>query len=85
MTRLEEGWLRSTDAQGVAGGTPLDWAEEAHTLARKVWNDVPPTRVLDDSYYLNVLPIVDRQLSLAGVRLARFLNEALAERSCKPG
>jgi hypothetical protein len=32
--------------------------------------------VVDDTYYAKVLPTLDRQLGLAGLRLARLLNEA---------
>jgi hypothetical protein len=33
--------------------------------------------VIDEEYYQDAIPIVDRQLALAGLRLARVLNEAL--------
>jgi hypothetical protein len=38
--------------------------------------------MLDDAYYLDVLPIVDRQLGVAGLRLARVLNDAYASNKC---
>jgi len=38
--------------------------------------------VLDDRYYREVLPILDRQLGVAGLRLARFINEAFASDHC---
>jgi len=43
---------------------------------------MPADHVLDDTYYQAVQPILDRQLGLAGIRLARFLNEAYASDQC---
>ena len=65
-----------------AGGTPVDWALETHKAARTVWNLLPPSRVLEDDYFQKVLPTLDRQLGLAGLRLARFLNEAYGSKAC---
>ena len=82
VDRLEDGWLKSPQAAAAAGGTPRDWALETHAEARTVWNMLSPSRVIDDEYYRKALPIVDRQLGLAGLRLARFLNEAYASSAC---
>jgi hypothetical protein len=41
-----------------------------------VWYLRPADDVLDDRYLRDVLPILDRQLGVAGLRLARFLNAA---------
>jgi len=38
--------------------------------------------VLDDRYLREILPILDRQLGVAGLRLAKFLNEAFSSRDC---
>ena len=75
VERLETGWLRSDEANGVEAGTPLDWAWESDAAARLVWNAVPPRSVLEDSYYNQILPVLDRQLGRAGLCLARFLKE----------
>jgi len=40
-----------------------------------VWNAVPPRSVLEDSYYNQILRVLDRQLGRAGLCLARFLKE----------
>lgn len=78
VDRLEGGWLASADAENVDGGTPGRWAEETHRAARFVWEQLPESRVVDDAYYAKVLPALDRQLGMAGLRLARFLHEAYA-------
>ncbi|HEX4555013.1 MAG TPA: S1/P1 nuclease [Xanthobacteraceae bacterium] len=84
VDRLESGWLKGREARTrqAAGGTPVDWALETHKAARTVWNLLPPNRVLDDDYFQKVLPTIDRQLGLAGLRLARFLNEAYGSKAC---
>jgi hypothetical protein len=56
--------------------------EETHALAPAVWNSRPADDVLDDRYLREILPILDRQLGVAGLRLAKFLNEAFSSRDC---
>lgn len=82
VDRLETGWVGANASAGRDGGSLTDWAEGAHAEAKKVWGLVPANRVLDDNYYQAVLPILDQQLGLAGLRLARFLNEAYASTAC---
>lgn len=84
VDRLESRWLKSAEARqrGIDGGTPRQWALETHAAAKTVWHRLPADHVLDDSYYLDVLPIMDRQLGVAGLRLARFLNEAYELNKC---
>jgi nuclease S1 len=85
VDRLEAGWLASPEAWAEdPGKTPAlpdadalrKWAEEAHQAAHTVWYLRPADDVLDDRYLRDVLPILDRQLGVAGLRLARFLNAA---------
>jgi S1/P1 Nuclease len=63
-----------------------EWANESHLEAKTfAYQGVPPIEMidprnpfdLDQSYYEKAAPIVDTQLSKAGVRLAKLLNEAL--------
>jgi hypothetical protein len=82
VERLEAGWLKSSEALGADGGTPTSWALEAHKAAQVVWSAKPANNILNDSYYQAALPILDRQLAVGGLRLARFLNEAFASQSC---
>jgi hypothetical protein len=78
------GWLTSAEAHapGVDGGTPEQWANEAHKIAQAVWAGLPDNSMLDDVYYKKALPVLDRQLGVAGLRLARFLNDAYASNQC---
>jgi hypothetical protein len=60
----------------------VQWAEETHAAAQFVWRELPESRIVDDDYYRKVRPVLDRQLAIAGVRLARFLDDAYAGRMC---
>jgi nuclease S1 len=89
VDRLENDWLKtSQEAKAedpATNHTPIDektliaWAEETHRAAQKVWYWRPADDVLDDRYLRDVLPIMDRQLGIAGLRLARFLNNAASQ------
>ena len=74
---LETDWLPGKDVVALQAGAPVDWAQDAHKAAQIVAYNFRPDHVLDDEYYKDAIPIVDRQLALAGLRLARVLNEAL--------
>jgi hypothetical protein len=77
VDRLESGYLKSADASAIpTGGPPVEWATETHTVARVVWEMTPATGLLDEGYYGIALPVLDRQLSAAGIRLAYLLDEA---------
>ncbi|WP_316186559.1 MULTISPECIES: S1/P1 nuclease [unclassified Bradyrhizobium] len=83
VDRLENGWLNTDEAKnGADGGTFIEWATQTHHSAQQVWNRKPANNVLDDNYYQEVLPVLDQQLGLAGIRLARFLNEAYSSTVC---
>jgi len=76
VTVLESHWLRGKDIRVLQRGTPVDWALQAHAAAVNVAYVVPDDLQLGEAYYLRSIPIVDQQLALAGIRLARLLNEA---------
>lgn len=76
VTILEDSWLRGKDVGALARGSPVDWALEAHAAAIDVAYAVPEDLKLGEAYYQHSVPTVDRQLALAGVRLARLLNDA---------
>jgi hypothetical protein len=88
VDRLEDGWLKNAEAKAedpAANHASIDekafiaWAEETHRAAQTVWYGRPADDVLDDRYLRDVLPIMDRQLGIAGLRLARFLNEVASQ------
>ncbi len=65
------------DLEHESDGTPEGWANESFNLAKKVWlNDGGS---VDEAYYRNNIGSLDQRLALAGLRLARLLNEALGK------
>jgi hypothetical protein len=79
--RLEQGpgfWAK----RSMSKGSVEDWLWEAHDVARDVaYKNLPEARPaqLGGAYLEAAGPSIRRQLERAGVRLARLLNEALAE------
>lgn len=76
--------LAAEDERALARGGIVDWAMEAHAVARaEVYRDAAgralPARGarLGRDYFTARIGAVDRQLARAGVRLARLLNDAL--------
>ena len=68
----------------LQAGTAVDWANEAHQVARDVaYADLPPpdaagVRQLDEKYAARCRPALEKQLQRAGLRLAHVLNESFA-------
>ena len=56
---------------------PEEWANQTHSKARIIWDLRPTDDVLDDRYYRGCCHL-HRQLGVAGLRLARFINDAYA-------
>jgi hypothetical protein len=58
----------------------VDWANAAHTLAQTAYVDLPSAprpRGWDQTYQGEAWPVIQDQLTRAGVRLAELLNEEL--------
>jgi len=60
-------------------GNPEIWANESFQLAKKVW--LNNGGAVDDTYYRTNISMVDRRLALAGMRLAKMLNQIFAGQS----
>jgi hypothetical protein len=84
VTRLETTWFPGRDVTSLEGGSPADWALESHQFAREVAYEIPDGSVLEMNYYSKALPVVDRQLAVAGLRLARFLKDTLKSTTACP-
>ena len=75
--------LGADDRARAVAGTPADWATESfHAAVSSVYTPLPPadaqgTRLLDARYVNDATALVSHQLVLAGLRLARILDEAL--------
>lgn len=73
---LEQSWLPGKNIAGLSSGSVVDWAQECHKAGKAAF-DMPTDGNLDDGYYARAIPVVDRQLAIAGLRLARILNDSL--------
>lgn len=62
-------------------GNPEQWANEALPLAQAAW--VTDGANLDDKYYEREIKVVDKQMALAGLRLARLLNDSIGKMTPK--
>jgi hypothetical protein len=70
-----ERMISSENLGHQAGGTPEIWANESFQVAKKVW--LNNGGAVDDAYYRTNINIVSHRLALAGLRLAKLLNETL--------
>ena len=77
-------WLATQNSEDLQQGTIIDWAIEAHALARTHAYRLPPDHDLRSGYYSANLPIVDGQLAKAGVRLAQILNTVFQHGNARP-
>lgn len=74
VARLDE-LIASRKLDVQADGAPEQWANESFSLAKKGWlND---GGAVDEPYYEREIGVVNRRLALAGIRLARMINQAL--------
>jgi len=53
------------------------WTEEAHRLVQQLV--YPKSAEIKSPYVSKAMPVIDRQLSLAGIRMARILNAVLGD------
>jgi hypothetical protein len=66
-------WLKKQSVKKLTKGTVIDWVLTAHEIAIQQY--VNQGANLDESYVDQASAIADRQLALAGVRLAYMLNK----------
>jgi hypothetical protein len=70
--------MSSLDLRALEAGTVVDWAMEGHRIAVEHAYRLPRDGRIGRAYVRANRPIVDRALIAGGVRLAKVLNEALA-------
>lgn len=70
--------MASLDTQALERGTVVDWAMEGHRISAERVYRLPKNGRLGRAYVKANRPVIDRQLIAGGVRLAKVLNEALA-------
>jgi len=75
---LEDKWLPEQNVDELTRGTTVEWALAAHQIAIDVaFASITTGSELGEEYLQRARPHVDRQLAVAGLRLARILNESL--------
>jgi hypothetical protein len=67
--------IKENNWERLSGGEPATWANISHKYAVDAL--VPNSSVIPRSYYKEEVKIVDAQLALGGLRLARVLNRIL--------
>jgi hypothetical protein len=67
--------------EALADGTPEQWANESLKFAEAAW--VPDGTDLNERYHDTQIKVVDRQLALAGLRLAKLLNDSIGKMTPK--
>jgi hypothetical protein len=78
VAMLVDTWMPGKNLAELAKGSPVEWALEAHQIAKDVaFNEVEQGDELGKEYLAAAAPLVDQQLALAGIRLGRILNETL--------
>jgi nuclease S1 len=75
--------MRSLDLKALEAGTVVDWAMEGHRISVEHVYRLPRDGRIGRAYVRANRPIIDRALIAGGVRLAKVLNEALA--NYRPG
>ena len=67
--------IKDNNWERMSGGEPTTWANVSHHYAVNAW--APHGALITHDYYNEEIKIVDAQLSLGGLRLARVLNRIL--------
>jgi hypothetical protein len=74
--------IQEHDWEKLAGGTPFQWANTSHQYAVNAF--APNGALITTEYYNEEIKVVDSQLSLGGLRLARVLNTILSGQPVPP-
>ena len=79
MTYMElaknEDYLTKDDIKELQKGTVIDWVNDTHKLTREVYATVKPGDHLRYEYSYKYMNVARKQMQIAGVRLAKTLNE----------
>lgn len=67
--------LSKQQVKAIQGGSVIDWVNETHELTKKVYTSAKPDENLRYRYSYNNFKTVRSQLQIAGIRLAKVLNE----------
>ena len=68
-------YLTKAQVEELQKGTVIDWVNETHKLTREVYASVKEGDNLRYAYSYKFLNVARRQMQLAGIRLAKTLND----------
>jgi hypothetical protein len=72
-------WLRTQTESTLSGGSPVEWANESFRIARDVvYIQVNGDNAILGAERFEAMRIIEKQIALAGLRLAALLNRVLA-------
>jgi nuclease S1 len=74
VTRLMTDVLNGRDPATLTAGSTVDWLNQSHELARQLHTTNKP---FNDQYVKDALPIIEERLLIAGLRLARLIEESV--------
>jgi hypothetical protein len=74
---IDQTQLRGADLEVLTSGTIVEWALESRDIG--LGARVQSGTEIDEKYVASHVPQVEQQMALAGVRLAKLLNSALAD------
>ncbi|HZL26476.1 MAG TPA: S1/P1 nuclease [Acidobacteriaceae bacterium] len=74
--------IQQHDWQKLAGGNPVQWANASHKYAMNAY--APNGALITKEYYTEEIKVIDSQLALGGLRLARVLNTILGGQPVPP-
>ena len=67
--------LSKAQVKAIQKGSVIDWVNETHELTRKIYDSAEPEENLRYRYSYHHFKTVRSQLQIAGIRLAKVLNE----------
>ena len=76
-SKLED-FIKEHNLQNHVDGTPADWANESHRYAEGAL--VEPGTAIDELYFDHEISVVNERLALAGLRLARLLDDVFTSK-----
>jgi hypothetical protein len=74
VAKLMNETLAGRDPSVLAAGTPVSWLNESHRKVREVHTLKKP---FDEKYVPEAVPVIEERLLLAGLRLARLIEESV--------
>jgi hypothetical protein len=80
ISAAQAGTWAPTGLTSQLGTVAAEWANESHALAQTAYRNLPASprpEAWDRKYQVEAWPVVEDQLTRAGVRLAEVLNEEL--------